>query len=91
MAYSTSNPPVMFEQVGPAGPRLWFYNSADAATTVRVSGYFTNGVALGMKDKDLIWAQGSGTGATTMHIVNVSGGVVDLSDGIVIASATNSD
>lgn len=98
MAYALTNPPVCFQQLHPAGTRLWFYRSADSAATVRVSGYFTNGAipaggytSLGMKDQDLIMVQASGTGLTTMHIVFVAAGVVDLSDATTITTVTTSD
>lgn len=99
MAYFTTNPPVLLQQLHPAGRRLWYYESTDANTVVRVTGYITNGAVsvsgfgpVGMKDKDLIWVMISTTGVITQHIVNVSvAGVVDLSDGTVLSTATNTD
>ncbi len=91
MAYATSNPPSVFKQLGAAGRNLWFYGSPDAASVVDASGYFSNGTDLGMKDKDLIWVMDTDTGLTTMHIVLVAAGVVDLTDGTAVTTATNSD
>lgn len=91
MAYSVSNQPrLLLAPIG-VGPRFWQYKSADAATAVRVSGYFTDGAALGMQDGDLIFVQVSGTKVWTTHGVNVSAGVVDLTDATVLTTATSSD
>jgi hypothetical protein len=93
MAYSTSNPPSMITQrVGGAGA-MWHYNSTDAATVVRVSGYITNADELGMKVGDTV-LQTDLTGATVGHLYLVvtvaDGGAADLSDGTAI-TATNTD
>lgn len=90
MAYSTSNPPVLQSQAI-AGPRIWFYQSADAQTDVRVSGYFSNGIDLGMKTGDLVIVTDTDTQAQSLHSVleaNATTGVVDLNDGLAI---TNTD
>jgi len=98
MAYALTNPPVCLFQLHPAGKRMWFYNSPDAASLVRVSNYFTNGAipaggysGLGMKDQDLIWVMDSDTGLTTMHQVMVAAGVVDLTDATTMTTVTSSD
>lgn len=96
MAYSTSAPPVLFQQPI-AGVRMWFHESADATAAADASGFITNGGALGMKVNDIVFHKDSTTDATalTMHkVVTVSStypGAVDLSDGTVVGSATNSD
>lgn len=96
MAYSTSAPPILLTQPI-AGVRLWFHTSADATAAVDASGFITNGGALGMKVNDFVLHKDSTTDATaaTMHkVVTVSStypGAVDLGDGTVVASATNSD
>ena len=94
MAYSTSNPPRMaVPGVGGASPSIWTYDSADAATAVRVSGYITNGDDLGMKVGDIV-IQADATGGTVGHIYMVvsvtAGGAADLSDGTAIV-ATDTD
>ena len=94
MAYSTATPPRLgVAAVGAVGPNLWFYDSADAATAVRASGYITNGDELGMKVGDTV-IQSDTVGATVGHIYQVvsvaSGGAADLSDGTAIV-ATDTD
>lgn len=96
MAYSTSAPPVCIVQAI-CGPRIWYHTAADATATVDASGYITNGGSLGMKVNDIVYHKDSTTDATalTMHkVVTVSStypGAVDLGDGTVVGSATNSD
>lgn len=54
MSYATTNPPyLMLPSIG-AKPALWGYTSADANATVVGTGYFTNGVDLGMKVDDFL-------------------------------------
>lgn len=96
MAYSTSAPPVLITQAV-AGLRIWFHTSADATAAADASGFITNGGSLGMKVNDIVYHKDSTTDATalTMHkVVTVSStypGAVDLSDGTVVGSATNTD
>lgn len=96
MAYSTSAPPVLITQAI-AGLRIWYHTSADATAAVDASGFISNGGDLGMKAGDIVYHKDSTTNATalTMHkVVTVSStapGAVDLSDGTVVGSATNSD
>lgn len=100
MAYSTSAPPVL---VSPSFDNsantnsLWTYKSLDALTDVRVSGYITNGGALGMKVGDIVFV--TDTDAATVaiavcRVVSVSStapGAVDLTDGNTTVTGTNSD
>lgn len=95
--YTTSIPPVLVTQAitYSGGPRMWVYTTADAATTVDGSGYFSNGGNLGMRVGDfvLVYSTGDGT-LTTYRVVTVSStapGAVDLSNSTVVGSATNSD
>lgn len=96
MSYSTSAPPKLIVQ-SIAGPGIWLHTSADATAAVDASGFITNGGALGMKVNDYVIHKDSTTDATaaTWHkVVTVSStypGAVDLGDGTVVASATNSD
>lgn len=92
MAYVTSNPPLL--QTQPiAAARTWLYRSTDAATDVRVSGYITNGGALGMKVGDLVQVvdtDASPNDVYLMSVVTVSStypGAVDLTDGVELAGA----
>jgi hypothetical protein len=96
MAYDSANPPTL-QQQAVAGPRSWYHTSADAAAAVDTSGFITNGGALGMKVNDLVYHKDSTTDATALSVhkvVSVSAtypGAVDLGDGTVIGSATNTD
>lgn len=96
MAYSTSAPPVLLSQAI-AGVRIWYHTSADAAAAVDTSGFITNGGDLGMKVNDIVMHKDSTSTATalsTHKVVTVSAtapGAVDLSDGTVVGSATNTD
>lgn len=96
MAYSTSAPPQLINQAM-NGIRMWFHTSADDTAAVDASGFITNGGDLGMKVNDIVYHKDSTTDATalTMHkVVTVSStspGAVDLSNGTVVGSATNSD
>lgn len=96
MAYSTSAPPSCILQ-SIAGPRIWHHTSADATAAADASGFITNGGSLGMKVNDIVYHKDSTTDATalTMHkVISVSStypGAVDLSDGTVVGSATNTD
>jgi len=95
MAYSTSNPPVLLTPAvlgAPAG-RLWMYRSTDAATAVRVAGYFTNGYNLGLRAGDLVFSVKTDAVPISMqaHIVTTATPTsTDLSDGLAI-TATNTD
>jgi hypothetical protein len=96
MAYSTSNPPkLVLQSIGNSGPAIWQYSSADASATVRVTGYITNGGALGMKVGDLVLMYDTGGGIlSTLKVATVSAtypGAVDLADATVVGSATNTD
>ena len=90
MAYSTSSPPsLIVSQIG--GPNFWRYSSADAAASVDLSGYFTNGYDLGMRDGDLLFVYNSTSKIWSTHTVVVSGTTVNVADGTTIGSSTNSD
>ena len=93
MAYSTTNPPMLI--CGALGGvfNMWAYKSTDAATAVRVSGYFTNGAALGMKKGDLVQVIDTDASPSAMQMMIVTSdtsGVIDLSDGTAVV-ATDSD
>ena len=90
MAFSLDN----FRCVGPMGgaPRIWTYTSTDALADVNSSGYFdsqSDNLTVG----DLIYGVTS-TGTTNVHaqylVLTIASGVVDVSDGVVIA-ATDTD
>jgi PKD repeat protein len=86
--YNSSNPPALVAQmVGKNGASMWEYDSADSPSNVRQNGYFTDGVALGMKVGDVV-TQIDTVGATVHHMYTVkslnSDGSVNLSDGTAI-------
>lgn len=95
MAYATSNPPaLLIPRVG-GGFNIWVYKSTDAATVVRVTGYITNGVDLGMKAGDLVIAIDTDASPISMQLmivtsIDTTGGSVDLSDGTAV-TATDTD
>jgi len=90
MPYSTSNPPVCVVPGGMDGRnKLWFYRSTDAATAVRVSNYFTNGYALGMRTGDVLFQIDTDASPLTAQIFLVNAAtesVTDVSDGVAITS-----
>lgn len=93
--YSTSNPPALVAGGTGAGPRMWFYSSVDAVTTVRVTGYFTNGYTLGMRVGDIVLVLDNDASPVTgswcwVTDVTASSGVADISDGVTI-TGTDSD
>lgn len=91
MSYSTSTPPRLLIGGVSGAQNLWIYASADAHADVDASGYFTNGYKLGMRDGDQIIVIDTNLKITSWHYIEVSGTTVDLADGTVIGSTTNSD
>lgn len=95
MAYTAANLSCVVQAM--AGPSIWHHTSADATAAADAAGFITDGGSRGMKVNDIVYHKDSTTTATalTMHkVVSVSStypGVVDLSDGTVVGSATNSD
>ena len=74
-------------------PALYCYTTTDAHTAVDAEGYF-NALSATLAVGDMIIVHGStgGTRTITMHVVvSNASGVVDVSDGTVIAVVTDSD
>lgn len=93
MAYATSNPPALIAQGLGDGAKLWVYKSTDAASVVRVSGYFTNGYELGMRAEDLVQVVDTDASPIALQLMIVTSavaGTVDLSDGTAV-TATDTD
>lgn len=95
MAYATTNPPVLVIEGGMNGQnKIWFYRSVDAATLVRVAGYFTNGYDLGMRSGDLLIQVDTDASPLAMQLLIVNAatasGGVDVSDGLAV-TATDTD
>jgi hypothetical protein len=84
---------MLTQRVG-GGGAFWLYNSADAATAGRVTGYITDGQDLGMAVGDLVF-QTALAGGTVGHIyivksLHATNGSVDLTDGTaIVATATD--
>jgi hypothetical protein len=93
MAYDTAVAvPELWAGSLSGGRKLWFYASADAVTTVRVSAYFTDGYARGMRQGDLIFVCDNDASPITGSLcwVHNSGTTIDISDGVTI-TGTDSD
>jgi hypothetical protein len=54
MSYSTSNPPTLLVPSIGNKPALWAYSSTHTSTEVLATGFFTNGLGLGMKVNDIL-------------------------------------
>lgn len=71
MAYSTTNPVQLVAQ-SMAGLRIWDYPTTEGCTVVLTStGYFTDGVARGMKLGDLIIPRGSSAGSSQGFAIGI--------------------
>ena len=74
-------------------PALYCYTTTDAHTVVDGSGYFNDlSDTLAVGDMIIVHGSTGGTRTITMHVVvSNADGVVDMSDGTVIAEVTDSD
>lgn len=54
MAYSTSNPPMVYVPGIGNLPTLWVYKHTDTDDTVIAAGYVTDAASLGMKLNDIV-------------------------------------
>lgn len=101
MAYATTD---RLELLGKsplaAAGRCWYHESADALATVNTAGFITDGGVKGLKVGDYVQHLDTtaATGDLSMHRVLTVGaitsaldGVVDLTDGTVIAAGANAD
>lgn len=87
MAYSASG---LTRMAGGGGHNVWYYDSADALSVVRASGYF-NDAATMMNVGDVVFVYDND--APTMGISVVlsnTGSVVDIADGTAL-TMTDSD
>lgn len=75
--------------------RRWLYTTTDATATIDTAGYISDGGKYGMRVGDIVEVYiSSGTiTVSTYRVVSVNAttGAVDLSDGVVIGSNTNTD
>ena len=96
MAYTPANLQCLVQAPG-AGVRIWYHKSADATAAADDASFIADGGSRGMKVGDIVYHKDSTTEATalTMHkVVTVSStypGAVDLSDGTVVGSASNTN
>lgn len=82
MAYSSTNPVTLACQAI-AGPSIWHYRTTEGSTVVLTStGYFTDGVARGMKLGDIIIAGGSSAGSSQAFAIGIVSSV-DATNGTV--------
>jgi hypothetical protein len=75
-------------QYGQDTPDLFIYSSPDALSVIRAAGYFNDrSVNLKVNDWLMVTSSTGGTPVSSLHIVNSNtGGVVDVTDGLVITS-----
>ena len=89
MAYSaTGLPPIGGQSKAGNAPQMWAYTSTDAATVIRVTGYFNSAAGL-LKVGDLMWIHhttGGTRGYLLSPVVSNTGTVVDIADGLAIAA-----
>jgi hypothetical protein len=83
MAYSTSSPPALTAQ-SIAGGRTWTYRSTELSTIVSGTGFFSNGVSLGMRTGDFLISQNTSIPLATHHTVKSSSG-----DTITVSTASS--
>jgi hypothetical protein len=87
MAFSASG---LTRMSGGGGHSLWFYDSTDAMTAVRVSGYFNNAANM-LNVGDAIFVLDSDAPTLSVALVlSNTGSVVDISDGTAI-TVTDTD
>lgn len=94
--YSTSSPPCcIVPAISGTGPSVWTYDSVDAMSVVRVTGYITNALQLGMKVGDIVFVTDTDASpriTTTCLVQSISAaGAADLSDTGATLGSTNSD
>ena len=94
MAYSVDGfGPLGGQSLRGSRPALYVYTTTDAHGTVDGSGYFNDlSDTLAVGDMIIVHGSTGGTRTVTMHIVvSNASGVVDISDGTVIAVVTDTD
>ena len=81
MAYSSAG---LTRMAGGGGHNLWFYDSTDALTAVRASGYF-NDAATMLNVGDVVYVYDSDAPTMGVSIVlSNTGTVVDIADGTAL-------
>ena len=93
MAYTAGSAYLISGGLTSSVPRIWGVTSSDSTGTVDTTAFISDGSALGMKAKDLVYHTNSVTGLVTAYsvvTVTASSGV-DLSDSVAVTSTSNSD
>lgn len=98
MAYSATPagfPSLIAQGIG-GKDKIYKYRTTDAAATVRVSGYITNGTELGMKVGDTVMNVETDNAVPGLnHVMTVASvsstfpGAVDLNDGVSTGANTD--
>lgn len=96
MAFSKDKFLPLFGTLNDNMPQIWVLSDNTAIATLDTSGYFPNqltSTALGVKDGDLLLYYNTALKTWNAHtfIYVVATGVLDVADGTVIGSATNTD
>jgi len=98
MAYATTDPLILLTPASLAtGPRVWYHESADALTAADADGFITDAIAKGLKVGDYVLHRDitSTTTDSSLHHVLASTSApttsVDLANGTVVSTGTNSD
>jgi len=81
MAYSASG---LTRMASGGGHSMWFYDSTEAITAVRVSGYFNNAASM-LNVGDVIFVLDSDAPAMSISVVlSNDGSTVDIADGTAL-------
>jgi len=81
MAYSASG---LTRMASGGGHSIWFYDSTEAITAVRVSGYFNNAASM-LNVGDVIFVLDSDAPAMSISVVlSNDGSTVDIADGTAL-------
>jgi len=87
MAYSASG---LTRMASGGGHSIWFYDSTEAITAVRVSGYFNNAASM-LNVGDVIFVLDSDAPAMSISVVlSNDGSTVDIADGTAL-TVTDTD
>ncbi len=81
MAYSASG---LTRMAGGGGHNLWYYDSADALSAVRASGYFNDAASM-MNVGDVVFVYDNDAPTLGISVVlSNTGSVVDIADGTAV-------
>lgn len=66
MAYTPATMNCSARGIG-GSPSIWTYTTTDAHTAVDAAGYFSDGVAKGLKANDIVFVVDTDSATTTVH------------------------